>query len=141
MKLRSVSVGLALLLAGCAGSGTSRTDLGLLTPLAQGQRTSSGEGVGSGGLIAAAGVEISRRERQSALAAEYRALESTPAGQPVTWRDDKSGHGGTVIAAQPYRVGSQDCRPYSHVVNAGGPARSVRGTACRNTDGSWTLLN
>jgi surface antigen len=73
--------------------------------------------------------------------AEYKALESAPAGQSVTWRDERTGRSGTVTASQPYRVGSQDCRPYSHTISASaGGTRTSRGTACRNPDGSWTLL-
>ncbi len=128
-------------LSGCAMGGLPGTaDARLTRSIGAG----SGEpvaGIVGGGLVASAGAELSRRERLEAVNAEYRALESAPAGEPVAWRDEKTGHGGTVTAAQPYRVGSQDCRPYSHVVNAGGSARSVRGTACRNPDGSWTLLN
>jgi hypothetical protein len=69
-----------------------------------------------------------------------RALEHTQSGQPVTWKSDRSGLYGTVVAAQPYRVGSQDCRQYSHTVFASGQSRNARGTACRNADGSWTPL-
>jgi len=96
--------------------------------------------VGGALLINSLGVELSRREQLAALEAEYKALETAPAGEPVRWSDARSGRSGTVTAAQPYRVGSQDCRPYSHLVEEGGRARSVRGTACRNLDGSWTLL-
>ncbi len=45
-----------------------------------------------------------------------------------------------VIAAQPYRVGSQDCRQYKHTVITGAEQKTGRGTACRNPDGSWTPL-
>lgn len=127
------SLGL-LLLAGCSSMRSSTGGIGVSTPAAAAVPGTSA------GLVSQANVQLSRRELASALAAEQRALETAPAGQPVEWQGD-NGRGGTVIAAQPYRVGSQDCRPYSHVVRAGGPAQSVRGTACRNPDGSWTLLN
>jgi len=130
------SLGL-LLLAGCSSGSSMRAStggIGFSTPAAA--ATSSV----SAGLVSQANVQLSRSELASALAAEQRALETAQAGQPIEWQGE-SGRGGTVIAAQPYRVGSQDCRPYSHVVRAGGPAQSVRGTACRNPDGSWTLLN
>ena len=45
-----------------------------------------------------------------------------------------------VVAAQPYRVGSQDCRQYTHTVVQDGQTKTARGTACRNADGSWTPL-
>ncbi|MBU2192983.1 MAG: hypothetical protein KJ796_16355, partial [Alphaproteobacteria bacterium] len=72
--------------------------------------------------------------------AEYRALEYTPAGDGVEWASASAGVGGEVTAAQPYRVGSQDCRQYTHSVSSGGVKQTARGTACRNPDGSWTPL-
>jgi surface antigen len=87
---------------------------------------SLGEGFGSG-------------DRKKALEAEYRALEYTPSGQPVTW-SGRAGRTGDVVAAQPYRVGSQDCRQYTHRVVINGTTRTARGTACRNVDGSWATL-
>jgi len=94
----------------------------------------------AGGLIGGAiGGDLDNNERRSALEAEYRALEYTPSAQPVTWRGE-NGRYGEVVAAQPYRVGSQDCRQYKHTVFTGGQPKMARGTACRNADGSWTPL-
>jgi surface antigen len=95
----------------------------------------------NGGLVGGQiGTGLDERDRRTALQAEYRALEYTQSGQPVTWKSDRSSRYGTVVAAQPYRVGSQDCRQYSHTVFVSGQSRNARGTACRNPDGSWTPL-
>jgi surface antigen len=95
----------------------------------------------SGGLIGQKlGKSLDSADRQPALEAEYKALEATKAGQAVAWANASTGHGGSVTAAQPYRVGSQNCRQYTHSFSMGSPAQSVRGTACRNSDGSWTPL-
>ncbi len=95
----------------------------------------------NGGLVGGvAGTGLTDSEKRSGLEAEYKALEYTASGQPVAWKGDKADHYGQVVAAQPYRVGSQDCRQYTHTVYAGGPATTARGTACRNPDGSWTPL-
>ena len=95
----------------------------------------------NGGLIGGPiGTGLTDHDRGSALEAEYRALEYTPNGQTVTWRSSQSSAYGEVVAAQPYRVGSQDCRQYTHTVFVNGAARSAKGTACRNQDGSWSLL-
>lgn len=140
MKSR-MAAGVAILaLSGCAADLGENYQGGLTQP-AETKGIDPVGGIVGGSLVAISGAELTRRERLAAINAEYRALESTPAGEPVAWGDEGTGHGGTVTAAQPYRVGSQDCRPYTHVVRAGGAARSVRGTACRNADGSWTLLN
>jgi surface antigen len=95
----------------------------------------------SGGLIGQKlGKSLAASDRQPALEAEYKALEATQAGQAVAWANPASGHGGSVTAAQPYRVGSQNCRQYTHTFAMGAPSQTVKGTACRNSDGSWTPL-
>jgi len=95
----------------------------------------------NGGLVGGRiGTGLSQRDKSAALEAEYRALEYTQSGQPVTWKGSQAGVYGEVVAAQPYRVGSQDCRQYTHTVYSGGQPRVARGTACRNRDGSWTPL-
>ena len=92
-----------------------------------------------GGLIGCSvGTGLTQGDRRLALQAEYRALEHTAAGRAVYWQGSRGS--GAVTAAQPYRVGSQDCRQYTQAVNVGGQVRTARGTACRNPDGSWTLL-
>ena len=95
----------------------------------------------AGGLIGQKlGKSLDAADRKAALVAEYKALEATQAGQAVAWANAASGHGGSVTAAQPYRVGSQNCRQYTHTFAMGSPSQTVKGTACRNGDGSWTLL-
>lgn len=94
-----------------------------------------------GGLIGGSiGSGLSDTDRRIALQAEYRALEYSPAGKPVDWQGSGGAPKGSVAAAQPYRVGSQDCRQYTQTVTVGGQNRAARGTACRNADGSWTPL-
>ena len=82
-----------------------------------------------GGLIGGSiGANLSASERRLALEAEYRALERTPAGQAVKWQGSGAGVAGEVVAAQPYRVGSQDCRQYTHTVVIDGATNTTRGT-------------
>lgn len=144
MKFRVLLIAGAVALSGC-------TTTGISTPAIPGI---SGSGTSNSGKVAAAiiaamngglvggkiGAGLSERDRALALEAEYRALEYTPSGRPVTWKGAQSGAYGEVTAAQPYRVGSQDCRQYTHAVYVGGQPRTGRGTACRNADGSWTPL-
>ena len=94
-----------------------------------------------GGLIGGTiGSQLDEADRRTALQAEYRALEYSQAGNTVDWRGASAGVSGAVTAAQPYRVGSQDCRQYSQTVSLNGQKQTARGTACRNPDGSWTPL-
>lgn len=152
MKVRTLIVVAAL--AGLAGCNTTGSGSGTSTSAGSGSLLGSLGGGSSGGSAASSaiieamngglikgsiGASLDESERVSALEAEYRALEYTPSGEKVTWKGSGN-HSGEVMAAQAYRVGSQDCRQYSHTVFAGAPLGTARGTACRNADGSWTPL-
>lgn len=142
IQLTSFAVTMALSLA-VSGCTTIGSDTGRTTASAASAAPAAPETIISamdGGLIGGAiGSSLRESDRREALQAEYRALEYTPAGKPVDWRG-AGGVTGSVTAAQPYRVGSQDCRQYTHAVSNGGRNQSARGTACRNPDGSWTPL-
>jgi surface antigen len=147
MKTTVVLMGCMLVLSGCLSGGTDRPGSGMLA-LAGSGKPKSDKPVAAdiikamdGGLVAGSiGQGLDDSERNRALEAEYKALEHTPNGQIVTWRADGSARYGEVVASQPYRVGSQDCRQYAHTVYGGGQSKSARGTACRNPNGSWTPL-
>lgn len=95
-----------------------------------------------GGIISQApGAKLPDTDVKLALSAEYRALEYGQSGKAVEWTNLANGDSGQVVAAQPYRVGSQDCRSYRHTVFVTTGPISTNGTACRNADGSWTPLS
>lgn len=135
--LATVFFGMCAVLAGCSVVGTG----GASRAVAYGPATSAAiVSALNGGLVGTAfGSGLNESDREVALQAEYRALEHTQAGKAVDWNG--TGVEGSVTAGQPYRVGSQDCRQYTQTISSGGQNRSARGTACRNPDGSWTLLS
>lgn len=144
MKELIAAAFLALSLAGCATGGLSGTSTASLKPnqyAAPYDHDKAVAGIVGGGLISGGiGAGLDRREKRQALEAEYTALETAPAGVPVSWGSQGEASG-QVIAAQPYSVGSQNCRQYTQTVGADNSARTAKGTACRNADGSWTVLN
>jgi len=93
------------------------------------------------GLLGADAGKLSAAARKQALAAEYKALEFNKPSDNVEWRNAADHASGTVIPGQPYRVGAQNCRQYSHDWRLNGVPHTARGAACRNADGSWTPLN
>jgi len=136
---------IALALGGCATSTPGGTGVsGFAGQVPRPSTPPAGQAIikaMAGGLIGGnVGAGLSSSEKMQAIEAEYRALEYSPVGQSVTWGDRAAGRHGAVSAAQPYRVGSQDCRQYTHSVTLGGAESVARGTACRNADGSWTPL-
>lgn len=144
MKLTPIAaIAFSALLSGCLGGGApvSRLEPTSFAPTQEASDNPAILGIEGGGLVGGVlGQSLSRRQKRLAVEAEYKALESTPAGQDISWQDKASGRAGTVRPAQPYRVGSQDCRQYMHVIRIDGQSREARGTACRNEDGSWMLL-
>jgi surface antigen len=145
MKIRMVLViGALAVLSGCGTASQTGNQSGGLLGLATGASdrkvATTIISAMNGGLVGGTvGTGLNAHEKRSALEAEYRALEYTASGQQVAWQGD-AGHSGQVVAAQPYRVGSQDCRQYTQTVSIGGASSTARGTACRNADGSWTPL-
>jgi surface antigen len=143
--LQGIRIGLVAamaLLAGCATKGALDQPGGVAAP--SGRKVNASAIIESmqGGLIGGPlGQGLTSAEKARALEAEYRALEHAPAGQAVAWRSDSGSVHGEAVAAQAYRVGSQDCRQFMQTVVKNGQQNTARGTACRNPDGSWTPLN
>ena len=73
------------------------------------------------------------------MRAEQFALASAPAGEAVDWQGVEAS--GSVVAASPFQVGDQNCRQLTQRITLNGRDYVGRGAACRNADGSWSLLN
>ncbi|MEQ8402874.1 MAG: hypothetical protein RIB53_08365 [Roseitalea porphyridii] len=125
------------------GSGTADAGAGAGAAVAPAAGLNLLEPLGGGLVGRIEGARIGRADRIAALQSEYRALEFTPPGDIVSWQARNGGLTGQVVPSQPYRVGSQDCRQYTHTISAEAASAPivVRGTACRNPDGSWSLLS
>lgn len=99
-------------------------------------------GAVAGGII---GNEIGRnldeRDRELAAAAEYQALEYGHSGQPYPWDNPNTQHRGQIVPGKPYQQGNSHCRPYTHTIYISGQPQTVRGTACRNPDGTWQTIS
>ncbi|MDP2733618.1 MAG: hypothetical protein Q8O63_11010 [Hoeflea sp.] len=133
-------LGLSAVVAGCTGTGGVR-------PLAFGPM-SAASNAGSNDILAAlnggilpqsASSSLTRPDRLRSLEAEYQALEKTPLGQKVAWTGE-TGAAGEVSAGTPYQVGQQNCRQYTHTATIKGAPVTGQGAACRNPDGSWSVL-
>ena len=139
-----------LALAGCSGNGPTKQETGLGIGALAGGLLGSTVGKG-GGRVAATiagaviggivGSEIGRsmdkQDRILAQQAEYDALERGGSGRARVWRNERNGNYGEVVPSRPYRRGSYDCRDYTHTVYIDGRPEVMRGTACRNPDGTW----
>lgn len=133
------AVATMLALGGCAKTGGQSSILNSFVPQSPG-KPSVIEALNGGIVDPAISSKWSAGDRTKALEAEYRALETAPSGQIVAWTGADGGVSGEVYAAQPYEVGSQNCRQYVHKITQGSETVTARGTACRSEDGNWTPL-
>jgi surface antigen len=142
---------MAFLLMGCESTGpkTAVGGLGgaaaggLLAAALGGSGTEITAGAILGGLIGGAiGDRLDAADRAKASAAAAQALESAPSGQSVAWRNPDSGHSGMVTPVRTYHTPTgQPCREYTQTITIGGERQQSYGTACRQPDGSWKIVN
>ncbi|HEY7494294.1 MAG TPA: RT0821/Lpp0805 family surface protein [Candidatus Tectomicrobia bacterium] len=139
------------LLMGCEGMGPKTTvgglggaaAGGLLGAALGGKGTGIAAGAILGGLLGGAiGDRLDAADREKARVAASQALESVPSGQSVTWRNPDSGNSGMVTPVRTYQVSSgQYCREYTQTIYIGGEKHQSYGTACRQPDGTWKIVN
>jgi surface antigen len=146
-------------LAACAGSPDGegpgpKENTGTLLGALGGAALGSQFGGGAGGHIAGAlvgagvgaflgnriGAAMDDEDKQRAYAAQMDALDRGAPGAPVSWKNPDSGRYGTVVPGPAYQEGGRSCRSYTHTIYIDGRPETVRGTACRNPDGTWTML-
>jgi surface antigen len=141
---------LPVLLTACGPGGPSKADTGLVVGAAAGGIIGNQVGKGAGNVLATmagvviggiVGSEIGRsmdeQDRMLAQQAEYAALEEGPSDRPRHWQNPDNGRYGDVVPGRPYMRGPQHCRDYTHTIYIDGRPRTMRGTACRNPDGTW----
>lgn len=156
-KLTTVSVAalLAVSVAACESTGGQKQTGGALLGGVAGAIAGAQFGSGTGRIAAAAagtllgalvGSEIGRSLDKADLAYANQAnqrAQVAPLNQPIHWSNPETGHYGTVT---PVREGTQAgtgnyCREFQQTVTIGGKTESAYGTACRQPDGTWRVVN
>lgn len=156
-------VALAISLAACAApserqpgevGAANKTTAGTVLGAVGGGLAGSTIGSGSGRLIAvgastllgafigkSVGESLDRADVNYANQAQAKA-HTAPIGQQIAWSNPESGHSGTIT---PRREGNDSagnyCREYQQTVQVGGKTEQAYGTACRQADGSWKVVN
>ncbi len=97
----------------------------------------------AGGILGnAVGRSMDERDRQYYARARYDALEYGPSGRPSYWHNPDSGNHGYVTPSPAYeRAPGEYCREYQQTITVGGRAEQAYGTACRQPDGTWQIVN
>jgi len=146
---------LSLALAACETTGGQKQTVGSVLGGVGGAVAGAQIGSGSGRLVAVAagallgalvGSEVGRTldkaDQAYAQRTTQQALETAPAGTTSSWRNPDSGHSGSVTPTRTYETTEgQPCREFQQTVTVGGKTEQAYGTACRQADGSWKIVN
>ena len=158
MRNHSITAGLvslSLLLGGCSAT-LSKQEAGAATGALLGAALGYGLGKGHSdkelaialgaifGAVAGArlGAQLDEKDRLMAAQNLQHSLENTPDGTTTAWKNPNSGHSGassptkTTVAAS-----GTPCREFVTEIIVGGKTQQGYGTACRQADGSWKIMN
>jgi len=157
--VRNAALGVALIgmigLGACNQNAGDKETLGSLGGAALGGLAGAQIGDGTGQLAATAigallgffigqevGASLDKADQLYAERTADVALESNPSGQSSTWSNPDSGNSGTITPVRTsYSDAGQPCREYQQTVTIGGETQQAYGTACRQEDGSWRIVN
>jgi surface antigen len=116
--------------------------LGSLFGKGSGQMAAIAVGTLAGAMIGQnVGKSLDRADRAAIDRAENQAT-TADMGETITWNNPDSGNHGTIT---PVRDGSDKkgryCREFRQTIEIGGKLEEGYGTACRQADGSWQIMN
>lgn len=152
-RIAMIVMAAALTLGACT-QGHEKEEFGTILGGIGGAVAGSQFGKGTGQIAATAagtllgafiGREVGKSLDKADMAAAQHAqtqAHTAPIGQQISWSNPESGHSGTVT---PTRQGADSsgnqCREYQSTVTIGGKTEQAYGTACRQPDGSWKVVN
>lgn len=138
-----------LALAGCQGM--TKEDQGALAGAAVGGAVGHNFGSGTGKALATfggavlgafAGSSIGRKLDVYDEMQAQRALEYNRTGDATSWENPDTGKHVTFVPTETYQQESgRYCREYRTEVEVGNQVEEAYGTACRQPDGSWEIVD
>ncbi len=139
------------LIGGCATKMETGTALGALAGGALayglGQNSSNKElwtvlGVGAGAMLGSSiGQQLDHRDQLLLGQTVQHTLETAPNNAVGQWQNPNTGNSGTVVPTQTYTASNgAPCREFIQTIYVGGYPEEGYGTACRQPDGSWQIV-
>jgi surface antigen len=144
---------LTFLIVSCASmQGRERTVIGGLGGAAAGGLLAGAAGgsaawIAAGSLLGALlggaiGDRLDAADRKQAHYTAATSLETVPSGTTSAWQNPDSGNSGTFTPVRTYQTSSGEyCREFQQTIVVGGEKHQGYGTACRQSDGSWKIIN
>ena len=88
------------------------------------------------------GRSLDRADRLAMENTAQQALEYNETRHSSAWRNPDTGHSGTITPVRTYKEpAGRYCREYTQTVMIGGEQHKAYGTACRQPDGTWKIVN
>ncbi len=88
------------------------------------------------------GKDMDRRDRYEMERAQRYALERSRSGYATTWNNPDSGNYGSFTPEPAYQDDEgRYCRPYTQTITVDGETRTIEGTACRDDEGRWVIVD
>jgi surface antigen len=108
----------------------------------KGKLAATGAGVLLGGLLGnQVGRSLDRADQTAISRSQHQALEYTPSNQAVAWQNPDTGNRGVTVPRAPYQTSTgQYCREFQQTVTVGNQTQQAYGTACRQPDGTWRIV-
>jgi len=142
------------MLGACASDSGQKQNVGTVLGGVGGAVAGSAFGSGTGRLVGVAagtligallgsevGKSLDRADQQYMERANQRAFEDAPSGTQVSWRNPDSGNAGTVVPQPAYQAKNGEyCREFQQTITVAGQQQQGYGTACRQPDGSWKVV-
>jgi len=158
MKLKAIAIVslTAVTVSACANSAMGdKQTLGGLLGAAGGAVAGAQFGNGKGQLVGVAagtllgaligsemGRSLDRADQLTMARTTQDALERTPSNRSARWSNPDSGNSGAITPRPAYtNSNGQYCREFQQTIIVGGEEQSAYGTACRQLDGSWQIVN
>ena len=83
------------------------------------------------------GSHIGKRMDEADRMKAAQALESTPTGQASSWKNPDNGSQYTITPTRTYEANAAPCRDFTVNAMVDGKPETVKGSACRQADGTW----
>tara|TARA_B110000503_G_scaffold141908_1_gene236961 strand:- start:1204 stop:1671 length:468 start_codon:yes stop_codon:yes gene_type:complete len=107
----------------------------------EGQLLATGIGALAGALVGGqVGKTMDEYDKQMLEKSSHQALEFSPSGNRVEWRNPDSGNNGSITPTKSFKEDGRYCREYIQEVTIGGEKQKAYGKACRQPDGNWKII-
>ena len=103
-----------------------------------GNKVAIGAGVLAGGFLGnQVGKSLDCQDQQYHYDTTQSALETQKTGETAKWTNPDTGHAGDVTPTRTYTSEGQPCRDFIQTIYIDGASEEIKGTACRQEDGTW----